>query len=514
MAEAVVVKERLPLPHHAEEVVVENGDLERQSVRRRHAQLLGVHDEAAVAADADHRQVASFSHAEGRPHCRGHSKAHRAEAAGGDVRSRLAELIVLGRPHLMLPHVADDDRVALRFLVDLVDHVLRGDQVLLVGMLVGVGRTFLAPFLNLVEPVGRVLWLDLRQQLLEDLLRVANHGAVGVHVLGDARRVDVDVDDLGLWGPGVHLAGHAVVEPGAHGHDEVGVLHGLIGVVEAVHAQPAERQIVGLRKGPEPMQRRRHRNVGLPGQLGEVLRRVGVDGAAAHVQERALGVLEHLGRPVDLLRSRLARHAVAREVGFVRVAERRRVHLHVLRDVDHDRAGTTGPGNVIRLFDGRGQLVNVPHQEVVLRDATGDPGRVRLLKAVVSDQVGGHLSGEDDNGDRVHVGVGDARDGVGGAGAAGHEDRADATGGFGVAFRRVRAALLVPDEHVLEGGLDLLHGVVDLDHRAAGMAEDAVDALFFKGANEDLRALEGGGIRRPIGGGGGVGGLQGLGRHR
>src|SRR3546814_6138444 len=42
---------------------------------------------------------------------------------------------------------------------------------------------------------------------------------------------------------------------------------------------------------------------------------------------------------------------------------------------------------------------------------------VRLLKGVGADQMGGHLAGEDDDGDRIHKRVGDAGDGVRRAGS-------------------------------------------------------------------------------------------------
>ena len=58
------------------------------------------------------------------------------------------------------------------------------------------------------------------------------------------------------------------------------------------------------------------------------------------------------------------------------------------------------------------------------------------------------LTGDRDHGRRVHVGIGDGADEIGGTGAAGRHAHADATGGLGVALRRVARTLLDMAEEV------------------------------------------------------------------
>src|SRR3546814_11423907 len=65
-----------------------------------------------------------------------------------------------------------------------------------------------------------------------------------------------------------------------------------------------------------------------------------------------------------------------------------------------------------------------------------------LLKGVGADQMGGHLAGEDDDGDRIHKRVGDAGDGVRRAGAGGDEHDARLAGGSRVTLRRMHGGLL------------------------------------------------------------------------
>ena len=57
VAVALVVEQRLPLPHHAERLVVDDGDLDRDALDRAGRQLLVGHLEAAVAVDRPHGRV-------------------------------------------------------------------------------------------------------------------------------------------------------------------------------------------------------------------------------------------------------------------------------------------------------------------------------------------------------------------------------------------------------------------------------------------------------------------------
>ena len=100
-----------------------------------------------------------------------------------------------------------------------------------------------------------------------------------------------------------------------------------------------------------------------------------------------------------------------------------------------------------------------------------------------------HLAGQHDNGDRIHVRRRDAGHRVGDAGAGRHEGDADLVAGARIAIRRVDRALLVPDQHVLD--LFLLGKlVVDVEDRAARIAEDVLDALLFQAAEDDFCTRE------------------------
>ena len=161
--------------------------------------------------------------------------------------------------------------------------------------------------------------------------------------------------------------------------------------------------------------------------------------------------------------------------------------LDVLGDVDHDRARPTSGGDAERLVQHVRQVGDVLHQVVVLGAGAGDADRVALLEGVGADQMGRDLAGDHHQRDRVHQRVGDAGDGVGGAWAGGDQHHARAAGRAGVALGGVGRALLVAHQHVAQARL-MEEGVVDRQHRAAGIAEQVGDALVDQGADHDLGA--------------------------
>ena len=127
----------------------------------------------------------------------------------------------------------------------------------------------------------------------------------------------------------------------------------------------------------------------------------------------------------------------------------------------------------------RGSSAGVLDQVGVLDDRQRDAGGVGLLEGVGADEVAAHLAGDGHHRDRVHVGVGDAGDQVGGAGAARGQADADLAGRSGVAVGRVRGALLVAHQDVAQL-LGVVEGVVERDRDAAGKAEDDLAALVLE----------------------------------
>ena len=99
----------------------------------------------------------------------------------------------------------------------------------------------------------------------------------------------------------------------------------------------------------------------------------------------------------------------------------------------------------------------------------------------------GHLAGDHDHRDRVHVGVAQRRDDVGRRRPARHHGHARAAGGVGEPLGHVAGALLVAHEDVADRRVDdrVVHG----EDGAAGQAEDDLDALHLEGLDQCLATV-------------------------
>ncbi len=133
------------------------------------------------------------------------------------------------------------------------------------------------------------------------------------------------------------------------------------------------------------------------------------------------------------------------------------------------------------------QFLDALDQIIVFGARPRDADGVAFLEGVVADQMRRHLPGEDDDRDRVAQRVGEAGDGIGGARSRGDEDGADLAGRARIAFGGVHRALLVPHQDVLHLVL-LKQGVVDRQHRAAGIAEQVLDTLIGERRYHHFRA--------------------------
>ena len=130
----LLVEGLLPLADHAEEAVVDDGDVDGEVFLDDGGELGGGHLEAAIAGDdPDVFLGVGELGADGG----GESEAHGSEAAGGDERAGDLVLEVLGLPHLVLADICNDDGFFFAaggdgFAPDVVDDV-GGVEVAVVG---------------------------------------------------------------------------------------------------------------------------------------------------------------------------------------------------------------------------------------------------------------------------------------------------------------------------------------------------------------------------------------------
>ena len=208
---------------------------------------------------------------------------------------------------------------------------------------------------------------------------------------------------------------------------------------------------------------------------------------AAAVDDRALGLCNQLGRPLDLPGMSLHGRLVGTHVRILRVGKDHALLRHVLRNVHHDRSRPPGSGNMERPFDRERKVFHLLHQDVVLDAGPRDADRIHFLKRVIADQRGAHLAGKHHQRHRIHVGVGDTGHGIGRARAGGHQHHPDFSGRFGKTFGRMRRALLMAHQDVIHLRL-LVQFVVDMQHGAAGVAKHGGGPLLDQAAGEDFRA--------------------------
>ena len=298
----VLVEQGLPLANHAVHGVVEDCDLYRSVVQECSRQLFGRHLEGAVAINQPHRLLA-FKFTGGTHGCADGCRqavAHRAQATGGNPGVLVLEVNELRSPHLVLAHAGHPDGGEVGQLGELLDDPLRGQRA--VGRLVPRHRVFLAPAINCLPP-GSQVWLalnglralDFRNQIVQHGGHIAHNRHVGLTILADFRRIDIDVDYAGGGGESIQLAGHAIIETGANSHEQIGALHRTGGGDGAMHAQHAEVLRVGVRDDAARGQGGDHGGAGQIGQSLDLSAGVGTGRAAAHVQHRAVGLGEQLG---------------------------------------------------------------------------------------------------------------------------------------------------------------------------------------------------------------------------
>ena len=182
---------------------------------------------------------------------------------------------------------------------------------------------------------------------------------------------------------------------------------------------------------------------------------------------------------------------------------RRLVDQDIFRQINHHRAGATGFRDVKSFVHHARQVFGFLDQIIMLGRGAGDAGGIGFLEGIIADQMRRHLAGEADHRHGIHQRIQKPRHRIGGARAGGDQHHANLAGGTRIAFRRVDRRLFVAHQDVANGVL-LENCVIDRQHRAAGVAENHLNAVILQRAQYDLGTRHGQGIRggRGLGRGG------------
>ena len=167
--------------------------------------------------------------------------------------------------------------------------------------------------------------------------------------------------------------------------------------------------------------------------------------AAAKVDQRALGGVDQLCRPADIVLVIAGDGADQLRCLGGKLAGR---GGDILGDIHQH--GTLAPRlcNAERRPHRVRQILHAAHGVVVLGDGHRNALDIRFLKGILAQQAGCHVAGKGDHRHAVHIGGGNAGDKVGSAGAAGRQHHTGAPGGAGVAVRRVGSTLLVRGQYM------------------------------------------------------------------
>jgi hypothetical protein len=211
---------------------------------------------------------------------------------------------------------------------------------------------------------------------------VGDDAVVGCEDAADLSRFDVDVHEGAALAEDVESAGGPVGPPVADAQDEVGLQHGgvavAVGGLEPCHARH-EGMVVGDRAPAH--QGGDDRDVEGLGEFDQQVGGAGVDDAAARVDHGAFRCAEHVQRLVDL--SPTGGRLVDGEwcVG-VRV-EVDLGHLHVERQVEQHRSGSSGAHQVERLLERARHLTWFEDGRRPLGHRFGDGGDVDGLEVLL-----------------------------------------------------------------------------------------------------------------------------------
>ena len=172
----------------------------------------------------------------------------------------------------MLADIGCNDGIAGSMPGKFFNHPLRLDH--LVVHLV-TERMNLSPFFDLPIPIlvqaGKMLRrsqvLDFLIQPGQDVLGVAYDRDVHLDILLNARRINVNVNDLGMLGKLIDLSGSPIVKAGAHSDQQITLGYRIIGIPRPVHSQHAQELRVFAGKPAQSQKRVGHRDAGILRQL-------------------------------------------------------------------------------------------------------------------------------------------------------------------------------------------------------------------------------------------------------
>ena len=279
---------------------------------------------------------------------------------------------------------------------------------------------------------------------------------------------------------------HTVVKTRPDCQNHIGIVHGQIGFVSAVHAQHAQILSVIGRIRAQAHQRRGTGQAGEFDKLRQLVGSITQNHAAAEIHQRPFRCRQHLYGLLNLTDVSVENRLVGADKNvFLRIAELGHRLGNVFGDVDNHRAGTAAAGNLEGFFYRSGQIIDILDQEIMLHTRPRHADHIDFLKRIRTDGGRADLAGNHHQRNRIGIGRGDAGERVGRAGARSHQSHADLAADTGIGIGGMYRSLFVPYQDMFEF-VELEKRVVDFEYRAAGIAENVFDVFRLQTLHKNL----------------------------
>ena len=199
--------------------------------------------------------------------------------------------------------------------------------------------------------------LELLVDATQNDLRIAHDRNLRNTVLANFGRIHIDMDNLRIRRKIGKLAGNAIREARADRDEQIGIGYRIVRELGTVHAHKTQAERIGCRECTFAHQRGNHGDLQLFCHREQFLFGMGRNDAAADVENGALRFLHHLACLADLANIALNRRLVRGNKHILRVLEHHLRTSEVGRNINKNRARTTGVGNIERLAESLGHIV-------------------------------------------------------------------------------------------------------------------------------------------------------------
>src|SRR5690554_436150 len=486
------VVEVLPLANHAQRGIIEVDDLDSAPELLTGGKLLHHHLEAALTGNTDHVFVGEVLLD---AHGGGEAKAHGAKPARGNEAVGLVELVVLGSKYLVLTHIGGHVGLTTGHFAQRLDNLLGLERLTRYRGLIKFAAALLAPAVDLLPPLAKglgvldLLALQQTDHLVDDTDRRADDRHVCAYRLRYRTGIDIDMDDLGGGAEFGGIVGDSVVKARTDTDDQIGVVHGHVRLVGAVHAQPAQTLTVALRVSTNAHQRGRDGIAQALDQIGQPFTGTPRDHATTGIENRPLGLEHQLHGFLDLATMPTRYRVIGAHLDLFRVDVLVTLGRggHILGNVHHHRAGTSRRGQIKGLFQHFRNFARVLDREAVLHDRPGHADDVGFLESVLANQMTGDLATQHHHGNRIHVGGGNSGNRIGGTGAGGDQHDTGFARGTGITVGGVSRGLFVAHQDVLDLVLTEQR-IINMQRSTARITINIFDAFILQESGNHIRA--------------------------